>query len=249
MNENEISFTYVNKFPEFNTIISGKEINSRGSDNGKCKSFKDVELIAYSDPNNSFTDTCKKIAEHHQEIINKAKSSQIALCKYINYWIYDTLKSMPKFSHKKLLNKFYEKIKKLDFCKPYRNSIDKRTYDELKELYNMYEPYIKFKKKSSKNGNGSCEEAQKFLELYEKYAGKCKTKHNNHFCWELIKIGVDYEQHMTHATKCTDKMKHLTPIGNDIVSSVVVRLVVMSLMAFVFLFLFNVSNKTVLNIY
>ncbi|SCA60870.1 hypothetical protein PVC01_000135600 [Plasmodium vivax] len=133
----ESIFTYVNKFPEFNTIISGKEINSRGSDNGKCKSFKDVELIAYSDPNNSFTDTCKKIAEHHQEIINKAKSSQIALCKYINYWIYDTLQSMPEFSHNKLLNKFYEKIEKLDFCKPYRNSIDKRTYDELKELYNI----------------------------------------------------------------------------------------------------------------
>ncbi|KMZ83392.1 hypothetical protein PVBG_06295 [Plasmodium vivax Brazil I] len=147
----KVIFTYVNKFPEFNTIISGKEINSRGSDNGKCKSFKDVELIAYSDPNNSFTDTCKKIAEHHQEIINKAKSSQIALCKYINYWIYDTLQSMPEFSHNKLLNKFYEKIEKLDFCKPYRNSIDKRTYDELKELYNVYEPYIKFKKASSKN--------------------------------------------------------------------------------------------------
>ncbi|CAI7718036.1 Plasmodium vivax Vir protein, putative [Plasmodium vivax] len=185
----ESIFTYVNKFPEFNTIISGKEINSRGSDNGKCKSFKDVELIAYSDPNNSFTDTCKKIAEHHQEIINKAKSSQIALCKYINYWIYDTLQSMPEFSHNKLLNKFYEKIEKLDFCKPYRNSIDKRTYDELKELYNMYEPYIKFKKASSKNGNGSCEDAEKFFELYEQYAGKCKPKHNTHFCWELIKIG------------------------------------------------------------
>ncbi|CAG9473102.1 unnamed protein product [Plasmodium vivax] len=222
----ESIFTYVNKFPEFKTIISEKVKKHGGLDKQECESFNVSNLINYNGQRDLFVNTCTAIANDHQEIINNARSSQIGLCIYINYWIYDTLKLMPNFSHRELLNNFYEKVKKLDFCKPYRNSIDKRTYEELKELYNMYEPYVKFKKNSSKNGNGSCEGAQEFLELYEKYAGKCKRKHNNYFCWELIKFGVDYEQHMTHATKCTDKMKQLTPIGNDIVSFVLVRLVV-----------------------
>ncbi|VUZ99767.1 PIR protein [Plasmodium vivax] len=234
----ELIYTYVNKFPEFKSIISAKVENGTASNETNCKSFKE-ELTGYNDENNLLVNTCTAIAKHHQDIINEAKSYQIALCKYINYWIYDTLKLMPKFSHRELLNNFYEKIDKLNFCKPYRNSIDKRTYDELKELYNMYEPYINFKKESSENGNGSCEDAEKFFELYEQYAGKCKPKHNTRFCWELIKIGVDYEHHMTKATKCTDKMKRLTPIGNDILSSVLVRFAVLSLMAFVFLYLFN----------
>ncbi|KMZ77324.1 hypothetical protein PVIIG_05294 [Plasmodium vivax India VII] len=113
----ESIFTYVNKFPEFRTIISDKKITHDNSDKTKCKSFKDEELKAYNDPSNSFIDTCRKIAEHHQDIINEAKSSQISLCKYVNYWIYDTLQLMPEFFHNKLLNKFYEKIDKLKFCK------------------------------------------------------------------------------------------------------------------------------------
>ncbi|SCA59626.1 Plasmodium vivax Vir protein, putative [Plasmodium vivax] len=194
-------YSYVNKFPEFNSIISNNEITEGSADDTECKSFKENKLREYTDLNKSFIDTCSEIAGRHDKIIKKAKTSEIALCIYINYWIYDTLKSIDKFSHKELLNNFYKNIENLNFCRMYKTPIEEDIYDELKELYDLYDHFIMFKKESNENIDGSCQKAENFLQLYEKSAGKCKRNYNNYYCWELIKIRAEYEHNRVHAKR------------------------------------------------
>ncbi|KMZ98412.1 hypothetical protein PVNG_04356 [Plasmodium vivax North Korean] len=191
-------YTYVNKFPEFETIIPNDSLKPTGSEKTNCTSFNDDDLKKYIGENDFFSEKCSRIAEHHDKIIIKAKTSQIALCKYINYWIYDKLQSVDNFSHEDILNSFYIKFPKLKFggmCNiPIKN---KNIYYELKELYDLYDNFIKFKKESTKAVDGSCEKAENVFQLYEKCAGKCKWNYNNYFCWELMKFRAEYEQYLT----------------------------------------------------
>ncbi|SCA59697.1 hypothetical protein, conserved [Plasmodium vivax] len=142
-------YTYVNEFPKFESEVSAIPDNSISSYQSDCQSFIDDKLSSYSDIKDAFLNRCAKIVKHLEDK-KSTPEFKPAFCKYINYWLYDTLKDKNPFSSDTLLNAFYDKIKKISDCKTYKKHIDKEVYDELTELYKLHDHLIKYKKESIK---------------------------------------------------------------------------------------------------
>ncbi|KMZ86083.1 hypothetical protein PVBG_05482 [Plasmodium vivax Brazil I] len=170
-------------------------------------------------------------------------------CKYINYWLYDTIKDKNPFSSDELLNAFYNKITKISDCQTYKKHIEKEVYNELKELYNLHEHLFKYKNESTGRQEKKCDHAKNGAELYESCVVKCKWGYNPDYCTSLEKFRKVYEKRMTQDQKCLDIMQTLTPVGHNPVANFLNVTLAMSIITFVFIYFYKVCNNTILNIF
>ncbi|SCA59869.1 VIR protein [Plasmodium vivax] len=239
----ESIYTYVNRFPDFrNKIISLAENPKSDGTYKKCESFKNIQLKYYKVTDESFPNTCAKFSKNINEIINEPEYPKPAFCKYINYWFYEQLKSNPSFPYSSLLNKFYDTIENLDVCKLYNKEITKSKYEELKKLYDLYEPFIKFKTETSEDQSQSCDKIKQCVNLYESYSDNCKENCYNGFCWNLIKFREEYENHRSKETRCVNDLKYLKPIKSDLEAIILMPFVVMILISFILIFLYKFTS-------
>ncbi|KMZ76926.1 hypothetical protein PVIIG_06248 [Plasmodium vivax India VII] len=216
-----------------------------------CESFKEDKLNNY---NNAveFTKLCAKTVESQNVIVNDPKFSEAAYCEYINYWIYDTLKSMDSFHYSSLLDKFYEKLDNLKNCRKYETDITPEMHEKLKDLYDLYDDFNNFKTESLDDLKGTCQYGKTCVEKYNKYVQNCKSYYKNGLCMNLIYFKREYDDHITNITniaKCKHKIKYLEPIKSDLSSIILIPFVVIILISFILLFLYKVSNNTILNIF
>ncbi|KMZ88706.1 hypothetical protein PVBG_05562 [Plasmodium vivax Brazil I] len=243
------NYTYVNEFPKFESEVSAIPDNSISSYQSDCQSFIDDKLSSYSDIKDAFLNRCAKIVKHLEDK-KSTPEFKPAFCKYINYWLYDTLKDKNPFSSDTLLNAFYDKIKKISDCKTYKKHIDKEVYDELTELYKLHDHLIKYKKESIKGQGYSCKDGDEGANLYESYVVKCRWMYNPDYCTSLENFKKGYEEHSSNEDKkCSVKMQYLTPVGYNPEAHFLIAIFAMSIIAFVFIYFYKVCNNTILNIF
>ncbi|SCA82144.1 hypothetical protein, conserved [Plasmodium vivax] len=205
--ENSI-YTYVDKFPDFASKIPESQIVSGSEIRTNCETFK--KSTTYQGNETEFINKCTNIV-NYIDTVKLDVSSIPAYFKYINYWFYDTLKDIDPFLSNDLLNSFYNKISKLSDYQSHKKPIKKEIYNELKDLYNLHEHLIKYKKDSTLESKPSCDDGDKGAELYESYVVKCKWMQNYDYCNSLKKFREEYEKHSSQENKCLVKMQYLTP--------------------------------------
>ncbi|SCA60654.1 Plasmodium vivax Vir protein, putative [Plasmodium vivax] len=245
--ENSI-YTYVDRFPDFDSKILVSQVVNDREIKEQCEAFSESKLNTYGDKP-QFIDKCKKIVKHLED--NKSNQEyKPAFCTYINYWLYDTLKDKVRFSSDELLDEFYDKIKKLNDCQTYKKYINEEIYNDLKELYELYEYLIKYKTESEQEQKQTCDKGDKCAYLYESYVVKCRWVYNPDYCDSLEKFKKEYEGHSSKKeNKCSVSMQYLTPVGYNPVANFLNVTLAMSIITFVFIYFYKVCNNTILNIF
>ncbi|KMZ98760.1 hypothetical protein PVNG_00554 [Plasmodium vivax North Korean] len=223
-----VLYDYVNIFPVFNSIILEKPEDSIEPNKTSCKTYKTNNLTGYKGSEDLFIITCAKYSKYIDEITKDPKYSKTAFCKYINYWLYDTLQSMNPQTIYLYLNRFYSGIPNLNDCREYQEHISESTYGELKKLYNIYDDFIKFKAESLKQEIEKCNYGDSCVTIYKDNVKKCKEDYENPFCTKLIEFRKEYENHKTEIKKCMNKMVYLTPIQSNPTSTILISSIVMS---------------------
>ncbi|CAG9480122.1 unnamed protein product [Plasmodium vivax] len=237
-------YNYVSKFPVIYSIIDKNNDVTVGKNTSNCESFKADKLSNYHSAV-EFTKLCAKTAENQKVIVNDPNFSEAAYCEYINYWIYDTLKSLDPFNYSSLLDKFYEKLDNLKDCKKYNRDISPEMHKKLKDLYEMYDDFNKFKKESLDNLIGTCNYGITCVEKYNKYVKKCKRYYKNGLCMNLIYFKYEYDDHIkniTNISKCKHKIKNLEPIKSDLAAIISLSFVLMTLISFILLYLYKFTS-------
>ncbi|VUZ99673.1 PIR protein [Plasmodium vivax] len=231
----ESFYTYLNRFPDFKKLITTEEDLKSEASYGTCQSFKNSELNRYNGVDEKFLNTCTKISKNIKDIIINPESPAPAFCIYINYWFYEKLKENEAHTYSSLLNKFYDTIDNLAVCKQYNNDISQNIYD-------LYEPFIKFKTESTQQGFTSCEDLKKCVKLYGTYAEKCRDNYNNYFCWKLKNFREEYEDHRPNVIGCIEEMKYLEPIKSDLAATISLSFVLMTLISFILLYSYKFTS-------
>ncbi|CAG9484362.1 unnamed protein product [Plasmodium vivax] len=242
-------YTYISKFSEIDSIISKKDEISHGDNYNNCKSFKETKLSTYKDKGEKFLKKCAIIAEHQQEIIDDPKFSKAAYCKYINYWIYDTLETFKESKYSSLLDKFYDTVENLSYCKTYKRDITEQMHKKLKDLYELYDDFNKFKDEPLVDTKETCQYGKKCVENYKKHVKDCKENYKNGLCMNLIYFKNEYDNHRTHVKSCWNDMSYLDPIKTDMSFSIFTVISVLSVISFVLFLLYKVCNNTILIIF
>ncbi|SCA59730.1 Plasmodium vivax Vir protein, putative [Plasmodium vivax] len=161
-------YTYVEKFPEFASKFPESSVVSGSQNETDCKSFESLKLTEYKGNKPQFIDKCTKIIKYLED--HKGEFDfKPAFCKYINYWLYDTLKDMDPFSSDALLKEFYSKIRNLNVCQAYKKHMNKEIYNGFKELHKLYEHFNNYKTESIKSGSINCNHGDECVNLYESH--------------------------------------------------------------------------------
>ncbi|KMZ77222.1 hypothetical protein PVIIG_05881 [Plasmodium vivax India VII] len=245
-------YTYVSKFPEIASIISKKNEVTNGIHYQNCDSFKNTNLISKSDDVHSILKTCAKIAHYIGDIIKDIEKnpefSEDSFCKYIGFWFYDMLNSNRQSNYSTLLAKFFTEIISLNPCKSYQINLTADIYQELKNIYNIYDDFNKFKEQSTNGSDKTCTIGRTCVTIYEENVDSCINNYKNGFCWNLINFKYEYDNHKTKVKSCWNDMKYLKPIKTDLAAIISLSFVLMALISFILLYLYKVCNKKFLNI-
>ncbi|GAB69875.1 hypothetical protein PCYB_006240 [Plasmodium cynomolgi strain B] len=101
-----------------------------------------------------------------------------------------------------LLNKFFEEIGILGYCKDHTEAIDEDTYNDLKKLDELYESFYNFEKESPTEYHNRCEKGKKYVQEYENHKDTCNGNGNNSFCNELNNFRVIFNNQLESIKKC-----------------------------------------------
>ncbi|KMZ82972.1 hypothetical protein PVIIG_05267 [Plasmodium vivax India VII] len=238
----------IKKFPDLALKIFDSGSVNDGQIEKDCRDFKSTKLTTYKGEETQFINNCKKTVNYLDKI-KEVEPSKTEYFKYINYWLYDTLKDMDPFPYKELLDTFYTKITKFKDYQTYKKPINAEIYKGLKELYDLYEHLKTYKTESTGSSSISCNHGDKCAELYESYVGKCKWVYNPDYCSSLKKFRDEYETHRTNENKCLKSMKYLTTVGYNPEAHFLIAIFAMSIITFVFIYFYKVCNSTILNIF
>ncbi|GAB70080.1 hypothetical protein PCYB_008290, partial [Plasmodium cynomolgi strain B] len=130
-------------------------------------------------------------------------------CEYTNYWFYGFLKSTDKIKYNQTsLDKFFDGVDIIQYCKDHAEAIDEHTYSYLKKLEKLYEKFYIFKKKSLTDDHTRCRKGEICAQEYKKHESTCVGNGNNSFCNELEKFRVLFNNHLKSIKKC-DKIEEL----------------------------------------
>ncbi|VVA00396.1 PIR protein [Plasmodium vivax] len=236
-------YTYVKKFPKFDTVILGNSHSSSSPNYTKCEEFRTSKLNNCTSECKSFSITCTKIADLTEKIIGEAHSSKPAFCKYISYWFYDMLKSTQKSSHYDLLTKFYREFDNLKECIEYhKKKINERIHGELKDLYNLYNDFNNFRTKSLDKSRQQCDHGTNIDTIYKTHVKNCKQNYKNGLCINLINFKYEYDDHRSNAKSCLNEMIYLDPIKTDTEAIILLPFVTMTLISFILIFLYKFTS-------
>ncbi|VUZ99571.1 PIR protein [Plasmodium vivax] len=238
----ESIYSYINKFPIIVSRIEEKGNGTNHTIKGQCDKFQSSNPGILKDSGDKFSKECWKIAQYQDEIINDDNSYKPALCKYINYWFYGTLKKEKQSNHYSLLSDFYKKVKSLEYCNAYLKQFKTGGYDEVKELYEMYDIFEKFKKESSKPTNPTCKDLTECFTIYDKYLKKCETEYKHGLCMNVKNFKYEYDDHREIEKKCVGNMKELDTLRTDLESIILLPFVIMTLITFILVYLYKFTS-------
>ncbi|KMZ96133.1 hypothetical protein PVNG_06029 [Plasmodium vivax North Korean] len=240
-------YTYVDQFPDLASKIHESGNVTDGTNKQNCEAFKNSKLSTHDGKEKDFINKCTKIVNYNDKVAVE-ESSKTAYFEYINYWLYDRLNDVNQFSHKELLDDFYNKIEKFSNCKTYKKYINEEIYNELNELYKLHEHLFKYKKGLTESSSDYCVHAKEGAELYESRASKCKWNSYD-YCSSLKQFRDEYEKYRSTDTKCSDHMQYLTPVGYNPEAYFLNATLAMSIITFVFIYFYKVCNYTILKIF
>ncbi|KMZ82507.1 hypothetical protein PVIIG_05368 [Plasmodium vivax India VII] len=179
--------------------------------------------------------------------MKETNSSKPALCKYINYWFYGILNETNPNSQYNLLSNFYDKVQSLKDCDAYQRPIKTELYGEVKELYEMYDNFEKFKVASLQQSDQKCDDITKCISTYNKYLKVCQNFYKDGLCMNVKNFKYVYDDHRKIEKKCLEKMDELELLRTDLECIILLPFVVMALITFILLYLYKVNKKFVKN--
>ncbi|VUZ93406.1 PIR protein [Plasmodium vivax] len=157
-----------------------------------------------------------------------------ASCYYVYYWLYfDKLKKKGKndnevFGIYEELVKSYATGVSNDFlCTHYLKPLTESTLKELKDLYSLYENFIKFKSNNCPGVNDKCSCARECVKIYSEYLDKCHQGINKDLCNELEDFRYQYNEQMEKDSECpkVDKVLPSTKRYNIVMLASIIFLI------------------------
>ncbi|KNA02005.1 hypothetical protein PVNG_04428 [Plasmodium vivax North Korean] len=174
-----------------------------------------------------------------------------ASCYYVYYWLYfEKLQEKGK-TDKEILGIYHELVKsyqvsvsKDPLCDQYLELITENTLNELKDLFSLYENFIKFKHYIPSEVNTKCSYASKCVQVYNQYLDKCHQGVNKDLCKELEDFRYEYNQHMEKELECPEVDKALPSTRRyDIVMLTSIIFLITVVTSVMVLILHKVNNK------
>ncbi|CAG9482232.1 unnamed protein product [Plasmodium vivax] len=208
---------------KFKTVFSDiKSIYAEDFD----KDFKEYEAKCKRiNPENTeigenFVTICKKCMKYLDYLEEKfygynQKTAQAML--YLYSWLYDNELYKENYS-KKELNIYKDLIDKYNdgssnLPQIFIEKIDVYLIDKLKEVYDLYYKFDKFKKeKECKTSHCKC--AEECYISYNTYIQNCNNPDNADFCNGLEEFRAQYNNYMSNNYKCIGDYKYLPPAIN-----------------------------------
>ncbi|VUZ99718.1 PIR protein [Plasmodium vivax] len=179
----------------------------------KCKG-----KYAYGD--SEFTKLCKKINKYLAYYSNhdKLKSKHF---EYLNYWLNQKSKgTQNQHIYQNILNHNYSidtsnnANENKDTYKSKIHTLKSDVYENIGKLDTMNEHYFDFvtKKDSGRyDANKLCEDAKKFVKLYNEEVNKCIPNFENKYCKALLEYRVKYNTQYKFTNRCPN-LAYLTTI-------------------------------------
>ncbi|KMZ79354.1 hypothetical protein PVIIG_06000 [Plasmodium vivax India VII] len=168
-----------------------------------------------------YSDMCKKINKYLAYYSNhdKLKSKHF---EYLNYWLNQKSKgTQNQHIYQNILNHTYSVdtsnnvSENKDTYKSKIRTLDSNVYKNIEALDKLNEHYLDFvtKKDSGKyDANKLCEDAKKFVELYnDEVNKKCISNYDSKYCKALIEYRVKYNTQYKFTNRCED-VKYLMEI-------------------------------------
>ncbi|GAB70068.1 hypothetical protein PCYB_008170 [Plasmodium cynomolgi strain B] len=137
------------------------------------------------------------------------------VCMYLNYVIHKEISEFNNSDYKtkefydNLINKFEEESFQLrKYCKKYIQHLDKKIYEKMGKLYELYSIIDKFKITYPQSKN--CEEIDKCVSLFKNYTRDCNDFINSAFCKALLNFHIYTYTYLSKEKLCTGEILPFT---------------------------------------
>ncbi|SBT33142.1 PIR Superfamily Protein [Plasmodium ovale wallikeri] len=204
------------------------EKNTTGTDQDHtdfCTQF----ITKITSGSDNYLDPCLKVLKwlnYSKEEANMPHKSEH--CKYLNYWLRDTLKNIEYNEYK--TSEFYKKMESekknytslFNICKEEIQDIDDLIFKNIKSLYQLYTIFNTFKINHLNSINNYCIYGKMCVQLYSEYGNSCSVDNiNEAFCKQLLNFKEEYNGFMEPHNICSEVQKTLPNPGaeNDVSDS------------------------------
>lgn len=140
-------------------------------------------------------------------------------CVYINYWLNKLVRTVYRKNTSIFdIFRYYmnqeSKLKPDNPCTHKINYMDEYTYQNIQQLYFMYDQYKHFKN----NGKAGCHRAVKCAETYNKIVGDCHKLGKGENCKVLENFKTDFENNeIISKEQCSQKIPKLVIPANSFI--------------------------------
>ncbi|VUZ95554.1 PIR protein [Plasmodium vivax] len=227
----ETIYNFVSSFPkvqsEFNSII--KAVESGGQ--LYCK-----EINTYFPQNwERFGQTCKEVYSYLNDLegkylnVNDVKER----CKYLSYWLYEKIENNDELTYNTLslyqnfmqMNEHFPILEK-NICNNYIEVISEDTYNELKELYGLFDELNNLQKNSHPQILQICENATKCYTKYMSYKDTCHGNKKKNLRNELERFRREYNSFIQNKASCNPQIKTLPSFQETNVDVLIIPIVI-----------------------
>ncbi|SBT73857.1 PIR protein [Plasmodium ovale] len=237
----ESIYSFVSSFHTYKDLFdkANQEVDTSGI--YKC----DASVNSEDCNNPSFVQVFIKTAQYLTRLKETYSNSTFGGCKYLNYWIqnealsnienkYDTLNFYQKVMH------MYDYLIDYDTCNGNIENIDEHIFGKVKNLYEVYDNFNKFRNTKEPEIGEKCAYATNCVTSYKECIRKCHESSDHNFCNEVEKFRWIYYEHMQSSNTCSG-------IPNELPSTrtynLTVVVLVPGLIALVFPFLLFIFYK------
>ncbi|CAI7724102.1 hypothetical protein, conserved [Plasmodium vivax] len=194
---------------------------------------------------NTFGTNCKKCMKYldyleRQFYTQNQETAQVML--YLYCWLYDKELYNENYS-KKELEIYKDLIVKHDEVSSnlpqiFRENVDEKHIDKLKELYDLYYKFDKFKHNINCSGD-YCSCAKECYISYNNYTKDCNKSDNVDFCNGLEEFRAQYNNYMSNSSKCNGEYKYLPPAIKFDISVILIPIIATLIISSILLFLYK----------
>ncbi|KMZ76781.1 hypothetical protein PVIIG_05893 [Plasmodium vivax India VII] len=175
----------------------------------------------YTEIDNSFESNCNKaiaylkyLEEAYEGEINTAKGSIYLYCWLCDVEFYKSNYNKNRLDiYKKLLEKYDLIENSSNIPNIFGNYLKDNIDDNLKNLYDLYYKFDKFRNNKNCTGN-NCNCAKECYNSYNTYIKGCNNPDNAHFCNGLEEFRAQYNNYTSNGFKCNVEYKYLPSTKN-----------------------------------
>ncbi|KMZ76913.1 hypothetical protein PVIIG_06507 [Plasmodium vivax India VII] len=241
-----LSYNFVSWFPklksEFNHFIqserSGRDIY--------CTEIKNH----FTQNVETYVQTCKDVYTYLKDLEKHDGNVDYVTkrCKYLNYWLYEKIenKDQETYNTLSLYQKFIHMDDEIDLidkkvCNNYIEVISEDTYNELKELYGLFDELNNLQKNSHPQILQICENATKCYTKYMSYKDTCHGNKKKNLRNELERFRREYNSFIQNKASCNPQLKTLPSFQETNVDVLIIPIVIVLVICFTLIIMYKVN--------